>query len=89
MASRPTPYLFSRPLDFEKAFETMTSIKDTKGATGPQNETTTVLSYHVMPQVEGADSGDEGDSHRTLAVIEALIPEGLVHRIFEILPYVT
>lgn len=76
------------PVDFEEAPETVTAIDDYKCTTGAQNETTTVLFYHIIQQVEGADTGDDGDGHRTLAVIKAMILKGLIHRNLVVLLYV-
>lgn len=45
--------------------------------------------YHVVQRVETVHTGDENDGHRTLPVIKAMIPKGLVQRILVVLLYVT
>lgn len=80
---------FSLLVDLVEAVETVTATDDSECAIGAQNETTTVLFYHVIQRVEDEDIGDVGDGHCTFAVIEAIIREGLIQRILVVLVYVT
>lgn len=79
---------FSLPVYFEKAFETATTINDSKCSTGAQNETIIALFYHIIHRVEGANTGNKGEGHRTLAVVQSMILEGLIQRLFVVLLYI-
>lgn len=51
---------------FRGALEKVTAIDDFKFDTSPQNETTTVMVYHFLNRLAGADIEDEVYGHRTL-----------------------
>lgn len=76
-------HIFHRlPVDVEQNLEATKAIENICYCTMVQSKITTVICFCVIKGVEGANSGHEAGSHHTLAVIEALILEGLVQHIF-------
>lgn len=83
----PAHIWISLSVDFEEAFETVTTIDDSKWTTSACHERTTLLFYHVIQRAEGANTGNQREIYCVLAVIEALIPGELVQSILVVLLY--